>query len=158
MGSRVRAGVIALALVSIAPALARAQTRRLHLGPHLGYEFSDENVALGAQLSVPIARRVEFYPSFDYYFVDPGSLWTLNGDIKYRVAHDRPNWLYIGSGLNFADRRVSGVGRTHAGLNLFAGVESLKGWVHPFGEARFTVSDDSRFQLQAGLNVTLGRH
>src|SRR5438876_5793953 len=36
--------------VSIAPALAQAQTRRLHLGPHLGYEFSDENVALGAQL------------------------------------------------------------------------------------------------------------
>jgi hypothetical protein len=158
IGSGLRAGLLALAIVGSAPAPAQAQTRRLHLGPRLGYEFSDGNAALGAQLSIPVARRLEFYPSFDYYFIDPGSLWTLNGDFKYRVAHERPNWLYVGSGLNFADRRVSGVGSTHAGLNLLAGVESLKGWVHPFGEARLTISDDTRFQLQAGLNFTLGGH
>ena len=158
MGFGLRAGVIALALGSTVPALAGAQTRRMHLGPRLGYEFSDGNAVLGAQFSVPLARRFEFYPSFDYYFVDPGSLWTLNGDFKYRVARGRPDWLYVGTGLNFADRRIAGVGTTSAGLNLLAGVESLKGWVHPFGEARFTISDDSRFQLQAGLNFTLGRH
>ncbi|PYP41419.1 MAG: hypothetical protein DMD43_06585 [Gemmatimonadetes bacterium] len=59
------------------------------------------------------------------------------------MAHDRPNWLDVGGGLNFADRRVSGVGSTHAGLNLFAGVESLRGWVHPFGEARNVNSQQS---------------
>jgi hypothetical protein len=50
------------------------------------------------------------------------------------------------------------VGSTHAGLNLLGGVESLRGTVHPFGEGRFIISDDSRFQLQAGLNITLGGH
>ena len=158
MGSRLRVALLALALGSIVPAAAQAQTRRLHLGPHLGYEFNDENAVLGAQFSVPIARRLEFYPSFDYYFVDPGSLWALNGDFKYRVARGRPDWLYIGSGINFADRSAGGSSSTSAGWNLLAGVESLRGWVHPFGEARFTISDNSRFQLQAGLNFTLGRH
>ena len=158
MHSRWRVAVISLALLPAVATMGRAQTRRMHFGPRLGYEFADGNVALGAQFSVPVARRLEFYPSFDYYFIDPGSLWSLNGDVKYRVARGRPNWLYVGTGLSLSDRRVAGVGSADAGLNLLAGVESLRGPIHPFGEARFTISGDSRFQLLAGLNITIGRH
>ena len=158
MKSGWRTAAVVAGLFSCVAAIGRAQTRTMHIGPRLGYEFADDEVVLGAQFSIPFARRLELYPSFDYYFIDPGSLWALNADIKYRLPLGRPNWLYLGGGLNFSDLRVAGVGSTHAGLNLLGGVESLRGTVHPFGEGRFIISDDSRFQLQAGLNITLGGH
>jgi len=45
---------------------------------------------------------------------------------------------------------------TDAGLNLIVGLESLKGWIHPFAEGRLTVGDESTFQIAGGLNFTLG--
>ena len=47
-----------------------------------------------------------------------------------------------------------GTGRK-AGLNLFGGIQSLKGRIHPFAEMRFIVNDNSTAQLAAGLNFTL---
>ncbi|MGE0440131.1 MAG: hypothetical protein AB7L66_07625 [Gemmatimonadales bacterium] len=138
---------------------AQAQTHRAHLGPRLSYNFDAEALAVGVQLGVPMARRLEFYPSFDVYFPDRGSLWGLNADFKYRVAQSRSaDWLYLGSGLNLAHRRVGSADNTDAGLNLFAGAEPLRGRVHPFGEARLTLGDGSSFQIAGGLNITLGRH
>jgi hypothetical protein len=133
---------------------AQAQTDRFHIGPQLSYDFDVEELGLGVQLGVPIMRRLEFYPSFVWYFVDPGSFWNLNTDLKYRVMGDQPHWLYVGGGANFARAAVSGEGDTDVGLNLFAGAESLKGRVHPFAEARLVLGDGSRFQLVGGLNIT----
>jgi hypothetical protein len=45
---------------------------------------------------------------------------------------------------------------TRTGLNLFAGVETLQGRVHPFGELRFTANEGSTTQASVGLNFTLG--
>jgi hypothetical protein len=136
---------------------ASAQTSRMHIGPRLSYNFDLEELGIGAQFSIPIATRLEFYPSFDYYFVDPGSAWGLNADLKYRFAGENVRWLYVGAGLN-----VTGVSdgndETDAGLNLIAGVESLKGRIHPFGEFRGTIGGASFVQLSAGLNITLGKH
>jgi len=150
---------IATALVAAAAlaGTAQAQTNRLHLGPRLSYQFDVEEFGVGAQLSVPMARYLEFYPSFDYFFVDNGSFWNLNADLKYRIAAATVRWLYLGAGLNIA-RSSNGESHTDAGLNLFAGVESLKGRVHPFAEFRFTAGDGSTGQISAGLNITLGRH
>jgi hypothetical protein len=92
------------------------------------------------------------YPSLDYFFVSPGSFWSINGDIKYRIATESVDWLYIGGGLNV----ISGSGNSRAGVNLFAGFESLSGRVHPFGEFRFTENRGSTAQASAGLNFTLG--
>ena len=158
MTRRSRRLLMALALLPAVTQLAQAQTRRMHIGPHFGYDFKVEELVLGGQFSAPIATRLEFYPSFDWYFVDPGTLWAVNADLKYRVAHDQPNWLYLGGGLNVARRKVASVGSTKAGFNLFAGAESLRGIIHPFGEARATLKDHSTFQIVAGLNITLGRH
>jgi hypothetical protein len=136
-----------------------AQTGRMHIGPHLGYNFDAEAVALGGQFSVPVASRLEFYPSFDYYFVDTGSLWGLNADLKYRVARTgHLNWLYLASGLNLTRTSVGSAANTDAGLNLVGGAESLRGAIHPFAEARLILGDGSTFQLVGGLNLTLGRH
>lgn len=151
--------VIAGALLSAFAGTVQAQTSRLHLGPRISYQFDVKEVGLGAQLSVPVAHHLEFYPSFDYFFVDPGSLWQVNADLKYRLDGQNLNWLYVGSGLNIAHASAGGGSDTQAGLNLFGGIESLKGWVHPFGELRITVGSGSTAMIAAGLNFTLGgRH
>lgn len=152
-----QAGVLFAALVAGASGTAAAQTSRVHLGPRVAYNFDLEDFAIGAQLGVPIATRLEFYPSFDYYFVDPGSAWGLNADLKYRFAGESLDWLYVGGGLNFTGVD-NGNDDTNVGLNLIGGVETLRGWVHPFGEFRATISDGSFIQLAVGLNFTLGKH
>lgn len=157
MRQTIRATLVTLALVAATASITRAQTHRFHIGPHVGYNFDVEEFFIGAQFSVPIAYRAEFYPSFDYYFVgDEGSLWAVNADLKWRVAHDRPNWLYIGAGLNVS-RFDNGEDDTNLGLNLLAGVEPLRGRIHPFAEGKLIISDNTGFQLQAGLNITIGR-
>jgi hypothetical protein len=142
----------ALVLVFALPGTAQAQTNRLHFGPRVSYQFDLEKLGVGVQFSAPIARHLEFYPSFDY-FIDSGSFWNLNADLKYRIPSESMRWLYLGAGLNIAHG-----GDTQAGLNLLAGVESLKGRVHPFGEFRFTANHGSTGQIAVGLNFTLGRH
>jgi hypothetical protein len=137
---------------------AQAQSDRLHLGPRLSYQFDLEKIGVGAQFSAPIARHLEFYPSFDYFFVDDGSFWQVNVDLKYSVVSQTMNWLYLGSGLNIARTSVGRSRDSRAGLNLFAGAESRRGRVHPFGEFRVTVGDGSRAQIAAGLNFTLDSH
>jgi hypothetical protein len=137
---------------------AQAQTSRLHLGPRISYQFDAEDIGLGAQLGVPVARQLEFYPSFDIFFVDPGSLWQFNADLKYRFGGQGLDWLYAGAGLNLLHASAGGASNTDAGLNLFGGIESLKGTVHPFAELRLTVGDGSTGMIAGGLNFTLGRH
>ena len=158
MKVRLRIAALTLALLPALGAVAQAQTNRLHIGPQIAYDFDIEEFGLGAQLGVPIARRLEFYPSFMWYFIGEGSLWNLNADLKYRVISAQPHWLYLGTGLNISRFTNDGAGNTDAGLNLFAGAESLKGRIHPFAEARLIVGDGSRFQLAGGLNITFGGH
>lgn len=158
MPSRLRGAVLTVILAAGATAAAEAQTSRAHLGPRISYNFDAEEVGLGAQVGLPIGRRLEFYPSFDVFFVDPGSLWALNADIKYRFGGEGMDWLYTGGGLNITNASVNGNDETDAGLNLLLGVESLSGWVHPFAEGRLTIGDESMFQLSGGLNFTLGQH
>jgi hypothetical protein len=152
MASRRTMMGIALILAGAVTGTAQAQTSELHLGPRLSYQFDAEELGVGAQFSVPIASHLEFYPSFDVFFTSPSSLWSFNADLKWRALAQSAGWLYLGSGLNIME---SGGDGSQAGLNLFAGVESLKGRVHPFGELRFIVNDNSTAQVSAGLNFTL---
>jgi hypothetical protein len=158
MKARARIAALSLALMPALGAVASAQTSAMHFGPQIAYDFDIEEIGLGAQFSLPIARRLEFYPSFMWYFIGEGSLWNLNADLKYRVASSQPHWLYVGTGLNISRFTNDGAGNTDAGLNLFAGAESLKGRIHPFGEVRLIIGDGSRFQIGAGLNITLSSH
>ena len=102
-----------------------------------------------------MARRIEIYPSFDYYFVDAGSLWQLNGDFKYYLREEH-NWFYVGAGVAVARASVGGFSDTNIGANLFGGFETLI-WkkVHPYLEGRLTLSDNTAFQLAGGLNITI---
>ena len=146
------------ALLFIAAPPATAQTARSHLGPHLSYQVDAEWVGLGAQLGVPVARQLEFYPSFDIYFPDGGSAWGVNFDLKYRVTNRTSNWLYLGGGLNFTGSKPNrGDTHTTARANLLMGIESLRGPVHPFAEVRAMLGSGSTAQLAAGINFTIGR-
>ena len=133
---------------------AKAQAR-LHIGPQIGYNFDYKALVLGGQLSVPIAHNLEFYPSFNYFFVDVGSVFDINMDLKYRLPVEHADWLYVGGGLNVTRTKVNGFGNTDARLNLLAGVETRSGNIHPFGEFRLTAGSGSTIQLVGGLNFTL---
>jgi hypothetical protein len=149
--------VLTALLILLASGIVRAQTDRAHIGPHVGYNFDIKDLNLGAQFSLPLGHRLEFYPSFDYYFVDPGSEWAVNADLKSRVAKNWPRWFYLGGGLNVTTFSYHG-STTHAHANLFAGAESLRKRVHPFVEFRAILGHGSSVQLQSGLNITLGTH
>jgi hypothetical protein len=158
MNSRLPAAALALVLSAAFTQAAHAQTNRMHLGPHITYNFDIEKLAIGPQLTIPVARHLEFYPSFDIYFVDGGSLFALNADLKYRLASESMNWLYVGGGLNITRAAAGSVSNTDAGLNLIAGAESLRGSIHPFAEIRLTVGDGSTAGIAVGLNFTMGQH
>lgn len=158
MSYRIPKFITALAFATLIAGKAQAQTDHMHLGPRLSYQFDLQKFGVGAQFSTPIARHLEFYPSFDYFFVSGGSFVSLNADLKYRFAAESIKWLYAGGGLNIAHASAGGHGDTHAGLNLLGGVESLKGQIHPFGEFRVILGNGSTAQISAGLNITLGKH
>jgi len=103
---------------------------------------------IGAQAHLPLSRSIELYPSFDYYFVDPGSVVGLNADLQFRTP-GAP--LYLGGGLNI----LKTSGNSDTGFDLFGGLETRYGRTHPYLELRGIFHDNSSVQLVAGLNVTL---
>jgi hypothetical protein len=150
--------LLVLLVLVLAASSADAQRRRRpaavstgggpQFGPHIGYNFDAEALILGAQLSWPITPQLELYPTFDYYFVDPGSLWALNFDLKYRPPTRFGSW-YVGGGLNYLD----GPGGSDTNLNLLTGFEARRGRTRPYVEAKFILGDGSAFQLVGGFNV-----
>ncbi len=147
-------GAVALTLAAAAAPLT-AQTSRTHLGPRIGYNFDAEAVTVGGQVSFPIGRRLEFYPSADIHTVDPGSMFGVNFDLKYRLPGETIRWMYLGTGLGIISTSRGDFDNTDTGLNLMIGAESLRGRIHPFVEGRVFISDGSMAQLVGGLNFTL---
>ena len=152
--------VVLLALALLAPP-AEAQRRGRgrpaaqaygpRFGVHLGYNFDADGALVGAQMSWPMTPRVILYPSFDLYFVDTGSLWSLNADLKFRPP-TRTGALYAGGGLNFSRRSVSGNSGSDTGLNLLVGVEGRRTRSAPYVEAKIILADGSSFQIAGGFS------
>ncbi|HEY3935653.1 MAG TPA: hypothetical protein VGL65_13660 [Gemmatimonadales bacterium] len=157
MSGRLRIVGIAGALLLGTVAVASAQTSHAHIGVHGLYNTTFDDWGIGAQFSAPVARHLEFYPSFDYYFESAGTMWEANADVKYRAIGQRYDWIYFGTGINLHYQNIDDDHLTQAGWNLIMGAESLRGQIHPFAEMRVTVTDHTRFQMQAGLNVTLAK-
>jgi hypothetical protein len=138
----------AVVLLTSAAAVSRAAAQRSHFGLHGGYNFDLEEGLIGAQMHMPVGRSMEFYPSFDYYLVDSGSLVGFNADLKFRTPATP---LYFGGGLNV----LSGGGDSNTGFNLFGGFETRYGRTHPYVEGRGLFHNGSTFQLLFGINITL---
>jgi len=77
--------VLTLVVLLGVAGVSRAAAQRSHFGVHGGYNIDSDNWLIGAQAHLPLTRSIEFYPSFDYYFVDPGSLVGLNADLQFRT-------------------------------------------------------------------------
>jgi len=139
-----------LVLFASSPAVAQ----RAHVGIHGGFNFDSEDGLIGAQLLLPVGRLVEFYPSFDYYFTDAGSLVGFNVDLKLRNP-GRRSVVYAGGGLSILSASGGGASSANTGGNLFLGLETRLGITHPYFEARVLLHDQSSVQLVGGLNLTL---
>ena len=146
---------LALALVALAALAGPAAAQRSHIGVHAGYDFDGDYTLLGGQLSLPLNRFVELYPSVDVYLVAAGSQVGFSGDLKYRLSPGAPLQLYVGGGVNVLHTSGGGGSATDTGWDLLGGLESRLGYTHPYVEARVLHHDRSTWQLSAGLNVTL---
>ncbi len=154
---QVLVAVTAAALV-VAPASAQRRGRaaaaveRPSYGAHLGYNFDASDLLLGAQLTYPITPRLALYPTFDYYFQSGGSLWALNGDVKFHPP-TRSGYFYFGGGLNIMHASAGGQGNTDTNLNLLVGLEGRR-WRNPvpYAEAKLIVGNGSAFQIVGGLS------
>jgi hypothetical protein len=143
-----------LAAVAVMLSATAVQAQRAHLGFRAGYEFDRENALLGAQITLPLSGMVELYPSFDYYLTEgSGSMVGFNVDLKLRSVGQSA--LYVGGGLNMLRASSGGSADTDTGGNLFLGVESRTGAVHPFFELRGLLRDNSAVQIVGGLNFSL---
>ena len=150
--------LVASASCAVAWHAAAAQTSHSHIGAHVLTNTTDNTWGLGLQYSTPVGRHLEFYPSFDDYSRNYGvNTWDLNADIKYRASGHGYDWLYVGTGFNLRHQSVGPVVDDQGGWNVFTGIESIRGVVHPFGEMRLVLADRSRFQVQGGVNITIGR-
>ena len=138
----------AVVLLMSAAGVSRGAAQRSHFGLHGGYNFDSKEGLIGAQMHMPVGRSIEFYPSFDYYLVDSGSLVGFNADLKFRTPGTP---LYFGGGVNI----LSSSGNYDTGLDLFGGFETRYGRTHPYIEGRGLFHNGSTFQLLFGINVTL---
>jgi hypothetical protein len=137
-----------LLLLLGAAGVSRVAAQRAHFGVHGGYNFDSEDWLIGAQVHLPLSHSIELYPSFDYYFVDPGSLVGFNADIQFRTP-GAP--LYLGGGLNILHTS----GNSDTGFDLFGGLETRYGRTHPYIELRRVFHDNTSVQFLFGLNLTL---
>lgn len=136
--------------------MAVAQGRSLdpaRMGPHAGYNFDADALTLGAQVILPLTRQLDVYPTFDYYFVDPGTLWGINADLRVR-PNTRRGALYVGGGLNYLHRSAGG-GTADTNLNLLGGFEARRRSHTPYIEGRLILGSGSAFQIVGGFDFRL---
>lgn len=138
----------AVVLLVCAAGVPRAAAQRSHFGVHGGYNFDFDEGLIGAQIHIPLTPSIEFYPSFDYYLVDAGTLLGFNADLKFRTP-GAP--LYFGGGLNI----LHTTGNSDTGFDLFGGFETRYGRTHPYVEGRGLFHDNSSLQVLFGINITL---
>ena len=151
--------VLLLAVLTTSTADAQRRARRRAIvtqsgpsyGAHVGYNFDADALLLGAQLVYPFTPVLALYPTFDYYFVNGGSLWALNFDLKYRPPTRYGAW-YVGGGLNYLHASAGGTSGSDTNLNLLTGLEGRRGRTRPYVEGKFMLGSSSAFQLVGGVS------
>ena len=145
--------IIAALVISSTSAVAQAAT---HVGARLGFNTDTREAVLGLNLTVPISTRIEFYPSIDLYVPDRGNKVGFNGDVKVLLPYRSGLQLFGGGGVGIVNRNEGDFSNTDVGINLLFGLESRVGRIHPFGEARILLHDDTQLVLLAGVNFLFG--
>ena len=153
-GSIVRLGSLVAALA--ASSVSASAQSGTYVGTRAGYNFQTDEVILGASFTVPISTQIEFYPSLELYLPDRGNKMGFNGDVKITLPTRAMYDLYGGGGLGIVNQNLGDVSNTDLGVNILFGIASRVGRLHPYGEAKLMIHDDTQLVLYAGVNFTLG--
>lgn len=165
--------VFVLGLLLSTPAVAQrsttfAQGNQSLVGPQIGVATNNLNFFIGAQFSLPVADRIDVYPSFDYYFPSNSygafgvnvTVWGINAEARYWPKLNMENsGLYVGGGLNITHVGVSvgGIGgsTTNAGLGLLGGWDFKSVSWHPFAQIHAVIGNADRIEFGGGVNFKL---
>src|SRR6266487_3572021 len=98
---------LAPALVALGVLATPVAAQLSHIGAHVGYDFDGDDTVVGGQLSLPLNRVLELYPSVDVYLVDVGLLGGLESRFGYthpyvegRALHHDRSAFQLNAGLN----------------------------------------------------------
>jgi len=140
----------AAVLLLSAPATASAETK---VGVRGGYYTDIGEPFVGAELLLPVVRRIYFNPNFEYVFVENLNYWTLNGDFHYDFPTRRPYYVWAGAGVGLlrVDPEGPDNGDTDVGLNLLAGLGFKTGSVVPYFQGKVILKNGSEFAVAFGI-------
>lgn len=149
------ASLLVAGLIGVAPAQAQTDFR---LGPRIGGDFGDADalfIGADARIDSP-ALPVTINPTFDIYFIDPGSLVAISGNALYTFGVSNQVFdPYAGGGLGIYRRGFDGASSTDLGLNFIFGAEFEFRGVQPFAEAQvspiFGDGNATLFSLKGGV-------
>ncbi len=169
--------ILAVVLTLLAAATASAQRRGREssrgyflFGPQLGYATNSVNVFVGGQFSMPVANKLDFYPSFDIFSPGNGvTVYDINAEGRYWPRHSVTNpGLYIGGGLNVTSLYVGGglkvsrkkvlgttTSTTDAGLGLLGGWDFQTVSWRPFAQIHVVIGRADRVEFGGGVNFRL---
>ena len=133
-----------------------ASPGRAHVDPELrgGYYTDAEQAFVGGGILTSVAEKWDFNPNLEWVFVDGGNLFTLNADFHRDLnsGSGPAVWLGAGPALIVSNPDAPDVDTdTNIGLNLIGGVGAKSGSVRPFGQAKYTISDDNEASVAFGL-------
>jgi hypothetical protein len=165
--------VLAFGLLLSSTAVAQrattfSQGKQSLVGPQIGVATNNLNFYIGAQFSLPVADRIDVYPSFDYYFPSNSygafgvsvTVWGINAEGRYWPKLNMANsGLYVGGGLNITHVSVSAGGfggsTTDAGLGLLGGWDFKSVSWHPFAQIHAVIGNADRIEFGGGVNFKL---
>jgi hypothetical protein len=142
---------MALTLAALPAATAEAQW---DFGVRGGYYSDVEEAFLGAELLTPIGPGGWYFnPNVEYVFVDPGDLFSINGDFHYDFWQEGSwnAWLGAGPGVIFRDTGRRRGDETDLGLNLLAGIGARQGATRPYLQGKVVFADETEAVLAVGL-------
>lgn len=144
--------IFLMAMMCVITTSAFAQIKSLEVKGNLRGDFG-----IGAGLTMPVLEKIDFAPSFNYYFTD-GTVFTLDGDFHYNFDLDQ-NWtLYplvglswfhasaeIGDDYNKLGINLGGGARYNINSQWAAFVEAKYQWVNDFDDSFFTLGVSYKF-------------
>jgi hypothetical protein len=138
---------VPLALTAAAPAVAA------DFGLRGGYYFDTSEPFLGAEVIMPVARRIYFNPNVEWVFVEDTTFLTFNADFHYDFPTRGSTFVWAGAGfgLLYADPEGTDNSDTDPALNLLAGVGFRTGGVIPYFQAKMILNGGSEFAIAFGV-------
>ena len=124
---------------------------RPEAGIRLVYDVTGGGPGIGGQIKVPLARALDVMPSADWVINGTRSGWQYNIDGAIRLG--RFQAAYAGGGV--------GIANNVSKANLFVGLAPARRLpgrqAQGYFEARWTLTNPSRFMLVLGVNFRIGR-